>query len=271
MFLPIRFRTNIQLPIADLRGDFGEILVQKLHNELAGKCSRFGFIKPNSIQIEKRSCGKFIKQHFNGYITYELICRSEVCNPPKDSKVEAVVKNKNALGILAESSITIDGKDITILDIIIPRRAAGITSEIDLDTLNIGDKFHIMVMGKCYQLNDSKISIIGRAIHPTKMRGVKEGELIDEVAEADAPEDEVAGEEDVDDDDGSSSDDSSAKSEAESEEEVKDIIVGGLDDDILGGMGNDDLYGALDTDADADVADEEEAGSDEAEEFYEDD
>mgnify|MGYP006266412847 CR=1 FL=1 len=236
MFFPIRFKTNIQIPISELQDDFNEILLSKLRNDFEGKCSRFGFIKPESILIEKRSSGKFIKQHFNGYVSFEVISKAEACNPPKNTRIEAIVKNKNALGILAESVININGKDIPILDIIVPRRAAGIVSEIDLDELNIGDKFNIMVMGKSYQLNDSKISIIGRGVNHLNV--AKSGE-INEIPDIIEGEEENSGDENSEEENSEKSQEEEEKSDDESETKV----VGGLDlyeDEFLGGENSED-------------------------------
>jgi len=234
MFIPIRFRTSIQLPISELHGDFDEILLLKLQDELEGKCSRFGFIKPDTLIIEKRSCGKFIKQHFNGYVSYEVICRSDVCNPAKNSRVEAVVKNKNALGILAESDIVIHGKNITILDIIVPRRAAGIVSEIDLDELNIGDRFNVMVMGKSYQLNDKKISIIGKGVQTLSDKTETTEALAEDLEEGS---DTGEAESDEEDDQSESPDDDKASGGGDSDvREIEDLDLYGGDDELLGGL-----------------------------------
>lgn len=235
MFFPIRFKTNIQIPISELYDNFDEILLNKLQSEFEGKCSRFGFIKPDSIIIEKRSCGRFIKQHFNGYVSFEIISKADACNPPKNTRVEAIVKNKNALGILAESIINVNGKDIPILDIIVPRRAAGIVSEIDLDELNIGDKFNVMVMGKSYQLNDSKISIIGRGVNTLTSGKVEVNELSDLVEGEEENSEEENSEENSENSEENEDDNSSIESETK--------VVGGLDlyeDDLLGGNENSD-------------------------------
>ena len=50
------------------------------------------------------------------------------------------------------------------MQIIIPKISAGIQSEINIDTISIGDEVKIEVCGKKYQLFDKHISIIGRAI-----------------------------------------------------------------------------------------------------------
>ena len=168
LFIPIKFRTHVQLTPSEMDLRFEQRLLHKLRNTYEGVCSRFGFIKPGSIQIIQRSIGQLMKPHFNGHIKFELNLLAEVCNPVDGMIVTAVVRNKNQLGILAESSVSIDGATISVLDIIIPKRTAGITSEILLDELQIGDGIHVEVLGKRYQLNDKKISIIGRGVPSTK-------------------------------------------------------------------------------------------------------
>ena len=164
LFIPLKFKTFIQLSSEELDANYQERILDKLKNKYEGKCSKFGFIKPNTLEIYKRSSGKFIKEHFNGYIKYDIICKGEVCNPIPGTIIQAIIRNKNQMGILAESLIEIQNEKIPILDIIIPIRSVGIISQIDLDTLQIGNNIKVEVVGKKYQNNDKKISIIGRVI-----------------------------------------------------------------------------------------------------------
>lgn len=164
MFLPVRFKTSVHLAPKDLTLDFSDNLLRKLQNSLEGICTRHGYIKPSSLEIVRRSAGQFVKQHFNGHLRFDVVCRAEVCNPPINTIVEAIIKNKNELGIHAESSLHMGDNDVPVLDIIIPKRAAGIQSEIDLTEFDVGDRIFVEVLGKRFQLNDRKISIIGRAV-----------------------------------------------------------------------------------------------------------
>lgn len=164
MEAPVRFHTSIQLPsgvLEDLGIAFEDTLLDRLRATHEGRCTRFGYIRPGSLQIIKRSAGQFVKQHFNGYIRFQLLCKAKICNPPKGAVVEAVVRNKNALGIHAESMIG----DIPVLDIIVPKKSAGIQSDIPLDGLQVGDQVFVEVLGKKYQLDDAKINIIGRCVN----------------------------------------------------------------------------------------------------------
>ncbi len=168
MFLPVRFKTSVHLAPKELTLDFTDNLLKKLQLSLEGICTRHGYIKPGSLEIVRRSVGQFVKQHFNGHLRFDVVCRAEVCNPPQNAIVEAVVKNKNELGVHAESSLHIGDSDVPVLDIIIPKRAAGIQSEVDIAEVDVGDRIFVEVLGKRFQLNDRKISIIGRAVKSKK-------------------------------------------------------------------------------------------------------
>jgi len=226
MFFPIRFRTHIQLSPLELSNNFDDIIKNKMNETLEGVCSRFGYIKPGSLQIVKRSAGLFGKQHFNGYIRFDLLCKGEACNPPQGLVVEAIVKNKNALGLLAESSMFINGTKIPVLDIIIPKKSNGISSEIELDEVQIGDTIYVMVMGKRYQLNDTNISIIGRAVKQPLVNVKQVAQLDDdgeplEGQQTVVPDDNILENEgDIEYED---ADEEYSEEEAEEEEELEDL------------------------------------------------
>lgn len=223
IFVPIRFKTTVQLSPADLVDDFKTVITKKLQRNLEGVCTRYGYIKPGSIDIVKRSIGSFMKQNFNAHIRFEVVCKADVCNPPIGSTLEAIVKNKNALGIHAESYLTIDGKEQPVLDVIVPKKSAGIISEVNLDELDIGHKINVEVLGKRYQLNDKKISIIAKAIKDPKERKILE----EEVADGDLDEPVQEGEFD-DEFDEVESDNEKTESDEESEKEVG----GEFDEDV---------------------------------------
>ena len=179
LFIPIKFKTSIQLNPSELDEHFEEHLIEKLQVQYEGVCSRYGFIRPGSIKIVERSMGQLMKPHFNGHIRFEMSVIAEVCNPTEGMIVTAMVKNKNQLGILAESFIHVEDKKHPVLDIIIPKKTAGISSEIGLDTLEIGDTIYVEILGKRYQLNDKKISIIGRGVVSNKSTRKQVTEIIE--------------------------------------------------------------------------------------------
>lgn len=272
MFLPTRFRTYVQLAPYELNKDIEERLLQTLRKNLEGTCSRFGYIMPGSLQIVKRSAGIFMKQHFNGHIRFELVCKARVCNPAQGAVYRAVVRQKNALGIQAESMLYEEDEDgagdanVPVLDIIIPRKSAGIHSDIDLDLVEVGSTLHVQVLGKRFQLHDSKISIVGRAVEPGSVLATAEDAEEADFGEEE-PDPEAASEEaEVLDEGGSEGeDDAEAEGEGEGERAQEPTIEGGSDTESDSGGSEDDGTtdgGSDDTDEEEDD-DEEEGGADE--------
>ena len=160
MFMPIKFNTTVQLTPKELNKNFEQTILNKLKKTLENVCSKHGYIKNNSIKIVKRSAGYFKEYHFNGNIAYDMSCIAEICNPAQDSIIKCKVKAKNPLGILAEGIYD----NAVILEVTVPKITSGIQSEINIDTLNIGDEIKVQVCGKKFMLYDTKISIIGKAI-----------------------------------------------------------------------------------------------------------
>lgn len=160
LFIPIKFKTNVILKPNEINQEFDDIILKKLKSIYENVCSKYGYIKNNSIKILKRSIGVIKTQHFNGNICFDVICIAEICNPIQGSIIKCKVKAKNSLGLLAEGYYD----KIPILEIIVPKISAGIQSEVNLDSIAIGQEIKIEVCGKKYQLFDKHISIIGKAI-----------------------------------------------------------------------------------------------------------
>ena len=163
MFMPIKFTTTVQLTPRELTNNYNDVIENKLKKNLENICSKHGFIKKNSIKIIKRSAGYFKEYHFNANIAFDLNCIAEICNPAQDSIIKCVVKAKNNLGLRAEGIYD----DIVILEVIVPKITSGIQSEINIDTVNIGDEIQVKVCGKKFTLYDNVISIIGKIIKNT--------------------------------------------------------------------------------------------------------
>ena len=160
LFIPIKFRTTIILTPSEITKDFQNTILTKLKINYENICSKYGYIKKDTIKIIKRSVGQIKKEHFNANVYFDVMCIAEICNPAQGSIIKCKVKAKNSLGVLAEGYYD----NIPILQIIIPKISAGIQSEINIDTISIGDEIKIEVCGKKYQLFDKHISIIGKAI-----------------------------------------------------------------------------------------------------------
>tara|TARA_B110001450_G_scaffold189282_2_gene177371 strand:- start:6592 stop:7368 length:777 start_codon:yes stop_codon:yes gene_type:complete len=164
LFTPIKFTTNIYIKPSDITKDYNDLFIKKVKNDLEGICTIHGYIKKDSIKIIKRSIGTIVRQHFNGNMLYKLNCSADICNPVIGSITKCKIKNKNTMGLLAQGFYN----DVAVLEIIIPKISAGIKSEINLDTVNIGDEILVEVCGKKFVLYDKYISIIGKVIKAKK-------------------------------------------------------------------------------------------------------
>ena len=233
LFTPIKFTTNIYLKPSELTSDYENLLLKKLIDKMEGSCTKYGYIKKNSLKIIKRSIGNIIKQHFNGNILFDLQCIAEICNPINGTIVKCKIKNKNSMGLLAQGYYDNE----PILEIIIPKISAGIMSEINLDILNIGQDVLVEVCGKKFNLYDKSISIIAKAIKDKKINTIKNSiELDDDEKDDDDEHDnqiddfDILDDDEKDDNDDNASDNEDSNNEGTDDEELEDDEE--LDDDI---------------------------------------
>ena len=233
LFIPIKFRTTIILTPSEITNDFEFVILSKLKLNYENICSKYGYIKKDTIKIVKRSVGQLKKEHFNANMYFDVICIAEICNPAQGSIIKCKVKAKNSLGVLAEGYYD----NIPILQIIIPKISAGIQSEIDIDTIKIDDEIKIEVCGKKYQLFDKHISIIGKAIKD-KEEFIKT-DIIDDDEDIILDDDETIIDVDIeadsivnpDDEEEEDDEDSKKKEDDEEEEEDDDFTDVELDDE----------------------------------------
>lgn len=253
LFIPIKFKTNVVIKPSEMDSDFEVTILKKLKTLYENVCSKYGYIKNNSIKIMKRSIGIIKSQHFNGNICFDVVCTAEICNPIQGSVIKCKVKAKNSLGLLAEGYYD----KIPILEIIVPKISAGIQSEVDLDKISIGQEIKIEVCGKKYQLFDKHISIIGKAIKN------KEEFIKTAIIEDEADDDIIMNKEEVDDDieifdeddvvvDDEDENKKMVMEDEEDDEEDEDELSGGeeIDDDFIDEIEDsiDDADDFIDTD-----------------------
>jgi DNA-directed RNA polymerase subunit E'/Rpb7 len=166
-FIPVRFETSVQLKPKELVDNIDNLIITKLRRKLEAVCTRFGYIKKGSLTVIGRSLGLIMMPHFNGHVKYNVHCHAQVFTPmqgrdgQKGTIVPAKVTNKNNYGLFATSALS-DGT--IVLEILVPKKSAGIESEINPETLNIGDDIFVEVIGKKYQLKESRIAIVGRCV-----------------------------------------------------------------------------------------------------------
>lgn len=223
------------------------VLYRILARKFEGTCSYHGYIKSGSIKISRISMGQIQAFSLNGDVVYTVTYHAEVCNPSIGSIVKAKVVNMNKFGILAECSIEINNRNVPILEIIIAKNTVEIVSEVDFEAIAIGQDIFVEILGKKYELNDKKISVVGKIIKTKDQKNILEDESgLDGGALA-----EVVDDEDVillsdEESDGKESDDESNAAESDDEESEFYSDGGGDDDgsavdDASEGVGEEDI------------------------------
>jgi DNA-directed RNA polymerase subunit E'/Rpb7 len=176
------FEEKVAISPGDLRPEitsFDDILLSKVKKLLEGKCSKHGYVIPDSLELLSRSMGSAEKGRFTSDFLYYLKVLGKVYNPPDGLQVEGEVIRKNKMGLYVII------KDA--IRIMVPRDLH-IGNE-EFDSIEIGDKIIIEIKESRFQVNDTHILSIGEFV------GMVSGALGSASASAEAEEAEEAAEE----------------------------------------------------------------------------
>ena len=154
LFIKTTLNKSIAIEPKYINNKLNDHIIQKLKERYEGKCSKNGYIKPNSIKIIKRSAGTILTNQFNGQALYNIIFTVDICNPLEGVIIEVEITNINKMGILAN----IPHLDDSPLNILLARQHH-IDNE-SFSNLNIGDIVNIKILGKRFEYGESQISII---------------------------------------------------------------------------------------------------------------
>jgi len=188
---------KVKLPASHLHSEYMKKIKEVLVDKLEGKCTRHGLIKKHSIEILQVFMGQIEVQTFRGATNFHVKFRADVCNPAVGSILTGRVHNINSFGVLCTCSYvdSTDNSDNTVIEVIVPKQSIAIKSEVDLKSVKLNSDVHIEVMGKKFQLNDKKISVIGKIVN----LGKKAVNKLDEDTVVMIDEDEDDNEEEIDD------------------------------------------------------------------------
>jgi len=149
---------------------FKNEIKHRLKKKVEGICTKHGYVKHDSIEIYKITPGLLELSTLSGHIIYTVYFYADICNPVIGSIINATISNINRFGILAEAGYNIDNKTIYILEIIIAKNSVNIQSDIDLETLKIGNEIKIELIGKKFELGEKKMLGIGRVVKDSSIK-----------------------------------------------------------------------------------------------------
>lgn len=245
IFTRVLLTDRIKIKPSLLGKNIKNVLQTILVTKYEGRCSHHGYIRSQSISIYKYSVGVIVASSLNGDIQFVVQFYADVCNPLVGSIIKAKVVNANKFAILVECSVNGQG----VLEVIIAKQANTFSSDVDLNLLNKDDIVNVQILGRKYELNDRKISCLGKIVkdaatgpqnahdqqYDEENEDNEDEELIDE--EEEEEEEEEKEEDDPEEDEDPEEDDEEEEVEAEDIEVDDD---GGDADDDEDGDGSDD-------------------------------
>jgi DNA-directed RNA polymerase subunit E'/Rpb7 len=157
LFTKTSIKKSLALEAKHINNKLDDHILSKIKNNYEGRCLKYGYIKPNSIHIIKRSIGNVLTSHLNGSILYNVEFSADICNPLEGSIIEVQVKNKNKMGVLAG----IIDEDNSPLNILLARQHHINHLPNEFMALNVDDTISVKVIGKRFEYGHNQISIIG--------------------------------------------------------------------------------------------------------------
>lgn len=143
---------NVYISPDKFNNKINHYLEESLKKKVEEKCISEGYVKKDSVDIIKKSLGTLKGSQFNGYISYNIFYKAQVCSPKNGSIINCKVKLiNNKLGILGNNGP---------LTIIVGKQLHN-KPEL-LDEVNIDDIIEIRVIETKYSINDKEIRILGK-------------------------------------------------------------------------------------------------------------
>ena len=199
------FQEQVSLTPKDMRMKIDSveaIVSEKLRARLEGRCSRHGYVVPDTVKILSRSMGSLEKGRFTGSIIFHIQAEGSVLNPPDGAILEGEVIRKNKMGIYVSY--------MDAIRVIIPRDLH--IGNDAYEAVEIGEKVEVEIKKSRFQVNDPYILSVGAFIS-SKGKGNARVKPVE--AEAEPKIEEVAEEAEEGSEEGSE-----AASEAEAAEEL---------------------------------------------------
>ena len=160
---------TVNINISEIDNDLENTLLNILKYKLEGKCSRDGFVKPDSIKIKQISEGCLYSNYVIFMITYTCL----IAYPVESQNITCRVKSITKVGIRAEI-------DDTISPFIIFLARDHHYNIPEFSNIVEEDLIDVRVLGQRFELNDINICIIAEFIEKNKNLKADDEYVIDE-------------------------------------------------------------------------------------------
>jgi hypothetical protein len=127
------------------------ILSSHLKTKLENKCSRHGFVIPNTLEVLSRSMGQIENGKYTGNIVFHIQAQGRVYNPANGTRIIGRILKKNKMGVYMIYK--------NAIRILVPRDLH-IGNE-EFEALQPQDTIEVEIRKSRFQMNDAYILSVG--------------------------------------------------------------------------------------------------------------
>ena len=162
-FHVMQIAERVNLKPSQLDNNIDMHIASAAQHKLEGKCSKHGFIRPNSVIVVSRSLGHHKGSHFHGELTFEIEVVADVCRPLRGDLIFCTVVNLNLMGLLAKAGEFGQGAATQhVLQVYVHIQHYNNAEFFDDPNLAEGASVSISVIGSKFKIKDDKIIVIGK-------------------------------------------------------------------------------------------------------------
>lgn len=165
MFTPAVINHTVKLKAFECGTNVQEVVEDRARALLEGVCGEHGLVRPDSLRMISMSRGKLTDIDMGRSYNFDAQFKVEVCNPIAGLRFNALVRSINKFGLLAEGGYyDHDGTLVPVIEIVVVRNPTTIPNEVDISELQVGDEIGVEVLGRQFEMRDTRISAYGRTV-----------------------------------------------------------------------------------------------------------
>jgi DNA-directed RNA polymerase subunit E'/Rpb7 len=143
----------------ELNNKIDNIILSKLKRKVEGRCIKYGYIIPNSIEIKTRSLGMINNASFDGKTTYKINYTADVCNPTINQIIQCSVGNIDKSQVMCYIDDIPEKSPIEIY--LFKHNHVG---NVIFASLKEGDIINVKIGGSKWEFKDTQINSIAEFV-----------------------------------------------------------------------------------------------------------
>ena len=142
----------------ELNKKIDDIILFKLKRKVEGRCLKYGYVMPNSIEITTRSLGMINNASFDGTTTYKIKYTANICNPAINQIIQCIVSNIDKSQVICY----IDKPEQSPMEIYLFKHNH--VGNVEYASLKEGDIINVKIGGSKWEYKDTQINSIAEFV-----------------------------------------------------------------------------------------------------------